>query len=70
MKFLCYIGDYLFLPLPHLINYSNSIRNKNFFKGNGDTIKKVNFSAEFVVKLIKYRPEALMGSEIVSYQKK
>ncbi len=70
LKFLCYIGDYVFLPLPHLINYSNSIRDKNFFKGDGDIIKKEDFTPEFIVELIKYRPEALMGGEITSYQKK
>lgn len=69
LKFLCYIGDYVFLPLPHLINYSNSIRDKSFFKGNGDIIKKEDFTPEFIVELIKYRPRALMGGEITSYQR-
>lgn len=69
LKFLCYIGDYVFLPLPHLINYSNSIRDNNFFKGNGDIIKKEDFTSEFIIELIKFRPQALMGGEIISYQK-
>lgn len=38
--------------------------------GNGDIIKKEDFTPEFIVELIKYRPEALMGGEITSYQKK
>lgn len=70
LKFLCYIGDYVFLPLPHLINYSNSIRENSFFKGDGDIISREDFTPEFIVELIKYRPEALMGGEITSYQKK
>lgn len=70
LKFVCYIGDYVFLPLPHLINYSNSIRDESFFNGNGDIIRREDFTPEFIVELIKYRPEALMGGEIVSYQKK
>jgi len=69
LKFLCYIGDYVFLPLPHLINYSNSIREKNFFKGDGDIIRKEDFTPEFIVELIKYRPRAMMGGEITSYQR-
>lgn len=33
-------------------------------------IKKEDFTPEFIVELIKYRPCALMGGEISSYQKK
>lgn len=69
LKFLCYIGDYVFLPLPHLINYSNSIRDKNFFTGDGDIIEKKDFTSEFIVELINYRPRAMMGGEITSYQR-
>lgn len=68
LGFVCYIGDYVYLNLPHLINYSNSIRDRKFFIDE-DIIKKEDFTPEFVVELIKYRPEALMGGEIKSYQK-
>lgn len=68
LGFVCYIGDYVYLNLPHLINYSNSIREKNFFIGD-DMIKREDFTPEFVVELIKFRPRALMGGEITSYQK-
>lgn len=70
LKFVCYIGDYVFLPLPHLINYSNSIRENSFFKGDGNIIRKEDFTPEFIVELIKYRPRAMMGGEITSYQRK
>jgi len=70
LKFVCYIGDYVYLPLPHLINYSNSIREKDFFKGDGDIIKKEDFTPEFIVELLEFRPRALMGGVITSYQKK
>lgn len=69
LKFVCYIGDYVFLPLPHLINYSNSIRDRSFFKGGGDIIRKEDFTPEFIVELLKFKPRALMGGEITSYQK-
>lgn len=69
LKFVCYIGDYVFLPLPHLINYANSIRDRSFFKGDGDIIRKEDFTPEFIVELLKFKPRALMGGEITSYQK-
>ncbi len=69
LKYLCYIGDYVYLPLPHLINYSNSIRDKDFFKGDGDIIKKEDFTPEFIVELLKYKPRTLFNEEITSYQK-
>ena len=70
LKFLSYIGDYVFLPLPYLINYVNSIRDRSFFKGDGDIIRKEDFTPEFIVELLKFRPRAaFMGSEITSYQK-
>lgn len=67
LKFVCYIGDYVYLNLPHLINYSNSIRDNNFFIDN-DLIKRENFTPEFIVELINYQPRALMGGIISSYQ--
>lgn len=68
LNFVCEIGDYVYLGLPHLNGYNNPIRNSNFFVDD-DTIKKADFTPEFVVELIKYRPYALMGGEISSYQK-
>ena len=70
LKFVCCIGEYVYLPLPHLINYSNSIRENSFFKGDGDIIRKEDFTPEFIVELLKYIPRALMGGKITSYQKK
>lgn len=68
LRFVCYIGDYVYLNLPHLINYSNSIRDNKFFIDN-DIIRRENFTPEFLVELIKYQPRALMGGVISSYQK-
>lgn len=69
LKFVCYIGDYVYLPLPHLINYVNSIRERNFFKGDGDIIRKEDFTPEFIVELLKFKPQTMFGGEISSYQK-
>lgn len=68
LNFVCEIGDYVYLGLPHLNGYNNSIRNSDFFVDD-DMIKKDDFTPEFVVELIKYKPYALMGGEISSYQK-
>ena len=67
LEFVCYIGDYVFLNLPHLINYVNPIRDRSFFIDE-DIIKKDDFTPEFVVEIIKFKPYALMGGEITSYQ--
>lgn len=68
LGFICNIGDYVFLNLPHLDNYVNPIRNNEFFVSE-DMIKKEYFTPEFVVELIKFRPRAVFGGEITSYQK-
>lgn len=68
LNFVCEIGDYVYLGLPHLNGYNNPIRNSDFFVDD-DMIKKDDFTPEFVVELIKYKPYALMGGVISSYQK-
>lgn len=68
LNFVCEIGDYVYLGLPHLNGYNNSIRNSDFFVDD-DMIKKDEFTPEFVVELIKYKPYALMGGVITSYRK-
>lgn len=67
LEFVCEIGDYVYLALPHLTNYNNSIREKDFFISEG-LIKKEDFTNEFILELINYRPRALMGGVISSYQ--
>lgn len=69
LEYPCYIGDYVYLSLPYLSNYENSIRPKGFFFSDG-LIHKDNFTSEFVAELIKYKPRALMGGVISEYQAK
>lgn len=69
LEFLCRIGEYIYIPLPHLTNYVNSIRDKNFFVGES-LIKSSDFTKEFVMELIKFRPLEMFGGEITDYQKK
>ena len=66
---VCKINDYVYTGLLHLRNYVNPIRPKDFFIFE-DLIKIENFTPEFIVELIKFRPYAIFGGEIESYQKK
>lgn len=64
-KKLALIGEYIYLPYPHLKNYVNSlpgIINEHF-------IKEAEFTGEKILEIINFRPQALMGGEITSFQK-
>lgn len=65
-KKLAIIGEYIYLPYPHLENYVNSLNgviNEHF-------IKEADFTNEKVLEIINFRPQALMGGEIKSFQAK
>lgn len=66
---VCKINDYVYTGLLHLRNYVNPIRPEDFFAFE-DLIKFEDFTPEFIVELIKFRPYAIFGGEIESYQKK
>lgn len=66
---VCKINDYVYAALPHLKNYVNPIRQNDFFICD-DLIKIENFTPEFIVELIKFKPYAIFGGEIKTYQKK
>lgn len=66
LSFTCVIGEYVHIGLPHLKNYVNPIPEELISEA---LIVKEKFSIDFVVKLVKFRPLALMGGEISSYQK-
>ena len=68
-KALCQVGDYVWIPLPWLVNHVNSVREREFFWGEY-FVKNEDFTAEFVVELVNFRPRALMGGEISDYKKK
>ena len=67
------IGDYIYLgPLYHLSNYVNPLNDYGLI-GVGSEKKflpKEKFTVDFVKMLINYRPQALLGGTIESYQKK
>lgn len=63
------VGDYIYLPLEYLNNYSNSI-DKNLGIINKYLIPKENFTKENIKRLILYNPMAMFGGVIEEYQKK
>lgn len=59
------IGDKVYIPLPFLDNYVNPIKEiKDKF------VDKDMFTADFVIMLADFRPQALMGGVIKQYQDK
>lgn len=63
-------GEYVFIGLSYLDNYTNPIveQNKAFF--NKNFVYKECFTAEFLMTLINYRPRDLFGSKVIeSYEK-
>lgn len=61
--------DKVYINLPHLSNYVNSIY-EELGMDNAYVAPKSAVTPEFLKKLIEFRPVALMGGEIKSYQEK
>lgn len=65
------IGEYFYLPYPHMA-LNNSIpfkEHSSLFNSGKPFIKKELFTDDVIITLINYRPQAIMGGEIRSYQK-
>ena len=56
------VNDYIFLPYSHMTMYEN-------LTWEGPFLKKENFTVENIVNLLHFKPQALFGGEIASYQK-
>lgn len=67
LRFVCRIGDYVYLNLPFLSNYVNPIRDNEFFVSD-QLIHSKDFTPEFIVELLKFHPRSLMGDDIIDYQ--
>jgi hypothetical protein len=67
---LTFIGDYVWLPYPH-INLENSLfENKSGFFTSGDTfLEKEKWTPENVKRLLEFVPMAIMGGAIQNYPK-
>jgi hypothetical protein len=60
------LGDYVYLPYPHITNYVNSLP----FVVNGNFCKKEDFTPSVMLSIIGFRPLALMGGVITGFQEK
>lgn len=69
LNFVCKIGDYIYLPLPHLHNYNNSIDTQLGII-NEYLLPIDKFTPDNINTLIQYKPKSLMGEVICSYQEK
>lgn len=57
-------GDYIYLPYPYLKNYVNSLP----FIVNEYFCDKEDFTLENILKIIRYKPQAMMGGTITKFQ--
>lgn len=70
-KKLAVVGDYVFLPYAHMnMNKELPVDHHGMFLSSGTHfVLKEKFTPELVMNIIGFRPQALMGGEITSYQK-
>jgi len=69
-KIMTVIDGYVYLPYPHM-NLNDKVpflEKGSLFNHGSDFIKTDDFTIENIVKICSYRPQALMGGEIKSYQ--
>lgn len=68
---LAVIGEYVFLPYSHMnMNKDIPFASHGHFLSSGSHFITLNeFTPELILKMISFRPQALMGGEITSYQK-
>lgn len=64
-KKICKVANYIYIPLPHLKNYVNSLS----FIENSYFLSKEKLNVDILQKIITFEPRALMGGVITSYQK-
>lgn len=70
---MAFVGDYVWLPYAHIANEGSGVA----FVGHSGAlrffalpfIKVEDFTPKSIVRLVKFRPMALFGGEIITYQK-
>ena len=69
---VCQVGDYIYWPYRYLIvDREGKIEfDITLFSAGNAFIKKEDFTLDFILKAVKFRPRALMGGEIRDYQEK
>lgn len=65
------VGEYVFLPYAHL-NMNRALPFKHHgsaFSSGDNFIELAQFNVELIMSIINFYPQAMMGGEIVSYQR-
>jgi len=70
-KKMVVIGDFIYLPYPHLnMNKLVPFEKHGHAFVSGDTFLSINaWNIGTIKEIISFRPQAMMGGEIISYQK-
>lgn len=68
-KIICIGTDRVFINVPHLSNYVNSIY-EHLGMDNAHVVRRNLITPEFLKQIVEYKPMALFGGEIKSYQEK
>lgn len=70
-KKLAIVGDYVFLPYAHMnMNKDLPVSSHGSFMNNGSHFIDIKaFDVNLIMNIIRFRPQALFGGEITSYQK-
>lgn len=68
-KIICIGTDRVFIDVPHLSNYVNSIY-EHLGMDNAHVVRRNLITPEFLKQIVEYKPMALFGGEIKSYQEK
>lgn len=69
---LCVVGEYVYLPYSNMNDEELGapfLSHSVLFAEGSHFMKTEDFTAEVALKLSKYRPRAMLGNEITSYQK-
>jgi hypothetical protein len=68
---IAFIGDYVYLPYSHMDMNKGVpfLEHSSLFVSGKPFVKKDFWTLDTVLKIITFRPMALMGGEITSYQK-
>jgi hypothetical protein len=72
------IGDYIYLPYSHMDLIALPpdriqlpfVRNSTAFTSGSSFVKKDNFDVQFVINVVKKKPQAMIGGEIKHYQQR
>lgn len=69
---LAFVGDYAYLPYTHMSMCMDVpfLAHGGAFRTDIPFIHKDDWTIENVLKLVRFRPEALLGGEITDYQRK